>query len=152
MNQTLVSKINRINSLLERASRVEDLELSAHLSRYICVLVYGLLEVGIVSILSQITQEQSSPRIANYVQSCLNRERSPKSENIKQMIGHFDSSWEKKISEICTGKIFDSVNSVVANRHTIAHGDDVGITLKRVEGYYEDIKDFLRVFEKTINA
>jgi len=45
------------------------------------------------------------------------------------------------------GERKDAVDSVVANRHQIAHGQDVGLTLIRIMGYYAHVSETIDFLE-----
>jgi len=50
----------------------------------------------------------------------------------------FNAGWANELDSKTAGKLRDAVDSIVANRHQIAHGRDVGITYASIKNYYED--------------
>ncbi|WP_369821842.1 HEPN domain-containing protein [Planktothrix sp. PCC 11201] len=49
-----------------------------------------------------------------------------------------------------TDEIKNSIDSVITNRHTIAHGGNVGITYARIQTYYNNIKKAVEILEDII--
>lgn len=137
---------------MEELLRIESvtIEQQGHVARYVCILVYGVLENGIRSILSQFCGVRVLPhkRIADFIDRSLRYAPSPKVKNILQQLGGFDAEWEKQMEAFLDGKIGDHISSIVNNRNLIAHGDQVGISLGAAKTYYESVKVFLDKLEE----
>lgn len=58
---------------------------------------------------------------------------------ILAVIGEFSGEWRDEIDSATNGWLADAVNSVVANRHLIAHGRNVGITYVRIKDYFSSV-------------
>ncbi len=127
----------RLDGLFKRiAAFGEDLELQAHWARYLCVLASGFLETSVRSIYGQYARTKSAPNVANYVEGQLKQFQSPKMENILELTRSFSPSWEERLRDAVDGEPKDAVDSIVANRHNIAHGRPVGITYHTIRSYY----------------
>jgi hypothetical protein len=70
---------------------------------------------------------------------------------IFELVATFNPDWEKSLKDALDERILDSVNSIVANRHHIAHGRDVGITYVRVKQYYEDAVKLIEALDAQCN-
>lgn len=114
-----------------------DPELLAHWTRYLCVLASGLLEVSIRESFSLYTSGRSEKRVSAYVDRELESFRNPNMEKIVQLMGAFDSSWGRQLKDATDGELKDAVDSIVANRNRIAHGESVGLTMSQLRTYYE---------------
>ena len=57
---------------------------------------------------------------------------------ILELFGAFDPDWKTQIATATQGKLSDSVNSIVGNRHKIAHGESVSLSMGALTGYYND--------------
>jgi hypothetical protein len=69
--------------------------------------------------------------------------------NICSLTREFNATWADQLESDTEGELKDAVDSVVANRHLIAHGRDVGISYVRMKGYYErsiKVVDLIRVW------
>jgi hypothetical protein len=53
------------------------------------------------------------------------------------LVRDFNPAWAEELDGLTAGQIRDSVDSVVANRHKIAHGESVGISLGYARQYYK---------------
>lgn len=126
----------RIDRLFDTARGVENDELRAELTKYLCVLASGFLEVSCRHILSGYSQKRSSPEIDRFVRSRLSYFRSPTSGNIKQLLSAFDPGCAERWREGLDDEQADALDSIVSNRHLIAHGRSVGLSLHVLERYY----------------
>ncbi len=63
----------------------------------------------------------------------------------------FNPQWESQIKVATDGQLKEAVDSIVANRHKIAHGDDVGITYTRIRDYYLNAVKVVDLLSKQFN-
>lgn len=146
-----VSYKQRLDGLFDRVSTFsDDVEMGSHWARYLCVLVSGFIETSVGAIYSAYTRDKAAPYVTNYVCSRLRRFTSPNMEQICQLAGLFNDAWREELEVATAGEIKDAVNSVVANRHLIAHGRDVGITYARVRRYYDKVVRMVELVEVTV--
>ncbi|MET9020699.1 HEPN domain-containing protein [Actinopolymorpha sp. NPDC004070] len=134
----VVSYKSRLERAIKLAEPIDDAELQAHLARHICVLCSGFLEVAVVSVLSQYVSNKSAPQVATYVKASLSQFQNPKMSKILELVGKFDSDWRRDLTVLFEGELKDSVDSIVANRHAIAHGRQTTVTLQNLKSYYRN--------------
>lgn len=115
-----------------------DIELQSHWARYLCVLVSGFLETSVRAIYSNYARTKAAPYVANYVEAQLKDFQNPKMEKILQLTREFSPEWEDALRSATDGEPKDAVDSIVANRHRIAHGEWVGITYDAMRRYYQN--------------
>src|SRR6266705_1531897 len=97
--------------------------MQAHWAKYLCVLTAGFLENSIRYTLQGFATRTSSPKVANYVSSKLDRMPNPKAENLLQLIAAFDSAWAKDLEAFLSDDSRkESIDTIMSNRHLIAHG------------------------------
>ena len=133
----------RLDAVFERGSesgRVSDLETSADFAKYLCVLVSGYLEKSIAEILLQHTRRNGSPTLQRFVESNIRNFTNVKCEKLKMLLGSFNPVWRDSCDALLVDETKDALDSLVANRHLIAHGGSVGITYNRVETYYHHVQ------------
>src|SRR5664279_618908 len=111
------------------ADPVDDMELQAHLSRYLCVLCSGYLEIALAAVLSEYAVDKSAPRVASYVSRNLNQFQNPKMSKILELVDRFDRAWGDEIRNNLRPEAKDAVDSIVANRNEIAHGRHTSLSL-----------------------
>jgi hypothetical protein len=68
-------------------------------------------------------------------------------EKILSITVTFSPDWEAELRAATDGELKDAVDSVVANRNRISHGQDVGITYVRVKDYYKRVNRVLELVE-----
>lgn len=140
LSPQVVSHKARIEMLIRTAKTLDPFgELQAHLTKYICVLTSGLLEVAVRSTLTTYASKKGAPRLVRYIERDLAQFQNPKMNKILDLIRKFDVTWADELRSATEGELKDAVDSVVANRHQIAHGSNVGMSITQVEDYYRRI-------------
>jgi hypothetical protein len=109
----------------------------------LCVLCSGLIEESLRLMLSDFAQNKSNPQIASYVSARLGDFQNPKFEKIMVLLGSFDSKWREHFEQADSYEIKDAINSIVSNRHLIAHGGTAGISIVAFGKYYEFVERFI---------
>jgi len=136
----------RLDSLFDKISALSnDPELMAHWARYLCVLSSGYIEQAIRLILSDFARKQSASEVASFVSNQLEAFQNPKMGKVLNLVGAFDKNWRASLERDTTGELKDAVDSIVANRHNLVHGRNVGISFVQMADYYKRAK---RVVDK----
>ena len=136
-NPEAVRYRQRLDNLFKRIGALsQDFELQAHWARYLCILASGFLETSVRAIYGQYARTKAAPYVANFVDSELKRFQSAKMDNILTLTRSFSPDWEERLRNAVEGEPKDAVDSIVANRHNITHGQSVGITYHTVRRYY----------------
>jgi hypothetical protein len=103
--------------------------------------VSGYLENAIIALIVYYSERRSAPEVASYVERQLQRWTNPNTEKILQLFGAFSNDWRVKVEGFLIDYKKDSINSLVALRHQIAHGESVGTTMSQVKSYYSAAKE-----------
>jgi hypothetical protein len=135
---TIHQQKQRIDELFKAARGLPDLEMQSHWSRYLCVLVCGFIENSVELCLSEYSRRVGHPVVANFVGAKLRGFQNPKMGAILELFGSFNSDWKTQLESETQGQLSDSVNSIVGNRHKIAHGDSVSLSMSALTAYYSD--------------
>jgi hypothetical protein len=117
-----------------------DLELQAHWAQYLCVLICGYIEVSVRVTLTDYAGRQAGPKVVSFVTNELKTFQNPKMEHVLKLIRAFSPGWEEQIRLSTSGAPKEAVDSIVINRHKIAHGESSPISLSRVKEYYRNAK------------
>ena len=128
----------RLDDLFQKAKTFADPEVQSHWSRYLCVLTSGFLENSVRITYSEYARKRADPSVADFVQKSLRQFQNPKMGSILDLAGSFSQDWKQRLDEATSGRLSESVNSIVGNRHKIAHGESVGLTLHSLSQYYGD--------------
>lgn len=130
----------RLDSAFSRApSSSADIELQSDFARYLCVLVSGFLENALVALILDYVERRSGPEIAAFAGSQLDRWTNANADKICGLLGSFDPEWRKQSEKYLVDERKESLNSLVALRHKIAHGESVGTSLSQVKFHYSTI-------------
>lgn len=138
-------------------ARVQDIpfdkmELRADFARYLCVTVSGYVETAMSAIARDHARRQASPTVFGYVDSQITRPGTINSDRLLQIVGSFNSEWRVKLDYFMDGKRKDALNSVVANRNSIAHGESVGLTYARIKEYFDHIEEVVDFVDELFSA
>jgi hypothetical protein len=57
--------------------------------------------------------------------------------NILQLVGLFSEEWAENMRIETEGELKAAVDSIVNNRHQIAHGKDIGLSLVQISEFYQ---------------
>jgi len=137
-SRTLSSQHQRLTWLLDQARQFnsEQLELQAHWARYLCVLAAGFIENALADVYSRYARSSANLYISNFVESTLGKIQNPKSNRFLETARAFNKDWEDTLRDFLdTDGRREAIDSIMANRHLIAHGKDSGISLVRVSDY-----------------
>lgn len=133
-----------INSTTE--STGDNIELQGHWGKYLCVLAAGFLENAISHIYIEFTSNSSSPQVSSFARNTLGKISNPKSSKFVEVAYSFNKEWGKQLEDYFESNpgIKDAIDSIMANRHQIAHGKSTSISVIRVNNY---LKDSVKVLE-----
>ena len=126
--------------------------MQSHWARYLCILASGFIEASVRTLYAEYARTKAAPYVANYVEGQLARFQNPKMENILELTRAFSPEWEENLRTKSDGEVKDGVNSIVANRHRIAHGESVGITYATIVRYYESAVKVVDEIERHCRA
>jgi hypothetical protein len=134
------SNIQRIKAIIELAKLLpQEPEILSNWAKYVCVLASGLIETSIRDILIHYSTIKSNPEVGSFVNSRLKGVTNLNFEKIKQLLYNFNNRWGNDFETIFSAEHKDAIDSIIANRHEIAHGRNVGITLVRVTEYFNRV-------------
>ena len=146
MSGESVSYKKRLDALFDKVKEIQDIELQSEWAKYLCVRVSGYLEVSIRTIYTEYARNKSHKNVANFVSSRLSGFQNPNMEMIFQRAGAFNQDWRRELENI-DDEIKTSVNSIVTLRNKISHGDDVDLTYRRINEYYQNAIKILQFIE-----
>jgi hypothetical protein len=146
--QDIERQRQRLDELFKKVGNVgDDLEMQSHWAKYLCVLVAGFLETSLRKIYSDYARRCASSKVAYFVDTKLRPTRNLKMHGVIQLARSFSAEWGDSLVADTQGEHKDAVDSIVANRHLIAHGRSVEITFIRVKKYYEKALEVLELIE-----
>ncbi len=145
-------KKERLDSLFTKTANFsDDLELQAHWAKYLCILVSGFIESSIRGIFYNYAKSKSNISVSKFVENNLKLFYNPKMEKILHLTSKFNLEWERELRESTKGELKDSIDSIVANRNQIAHGENVNISFSLMRGYYNNAVKVINKIEDIAN-
>lgn len=124
----------RLDQAIEIARSINDPEVQAHFSRYLCVMASGYLEAACRDIVTRHCSKRASPDLQRYIGKQLDRFQNPKIDRIFDLAGAFGDE-KRKALETLDESWHDAVNSIVSNKNNIAHGRDSQISFGGLLAY-----------------
>jgi hypothetical protein len=137
-------QINAIRELIAKTqiATLESMELQAHWARYLCIITAGLVENAIKASYIEFAKRAGSDPVSRYIGSSLDRVRNPNSDELLQLSSKFRETWRVELAEFMNqdGRAA-ALNSVMSQRHMIAHGDGLSsnISMTNLQNYLEKI-------------
>jgi len=140
-NRELRKQYKSIKRLIDstQKSTNDDLELQGHWGRYLCVLVSGFLENAISAVYIDFVESASAPHVTQYTVNVLNRINNPKSRKFIETARQFKKEWGEDLEQffIDDESRKYAIDSIMTNRHNIAHGKQSSISVHQVREYLE---------------
>lgn len=118
-------------------------EVQSHWARYTCIVMSGYIEDSVKELLRAYTIERTSIAVFNFVSRQLKGFQSADTDNISSLFAKFDKDWLESLTLFLTEERRAAVNSVVGNRHRIAHGLDVDVTMSQLNQWYPKVNEVI---------
>lgn len=152
MNIKVRQNIQEIDSAFSLSERQEDEEVKSYLANFLCIRVSGLVENYLKTRISDYSNKKVPKEVSRYLSLKLADITNLKETKLRDALGQFSTEWQAKFETLMhdNQQLKSSLDSVIANRHNIAHGQYVSLTLKSVKQYYEDIKKVITELDKII--
>ncbi len=138
----------RIENVFARADGLpyEEEALRSDLARYLCILVAGYIEQSVQHIYTEYSRNSASPQVFRHVERQIRRGTNFNTQNLLTIVSSFDDAWSNEIEQHNEYDRFKSaVDTIYANRHRIAHGDDVGMSYVDVKQYFGTVVDLMEL-------
>ena len=148
MTMTGRAEVNRrrqqLDTAFSRARGLEaDTELLSDFARYLCVLVSGFVEQATIELLIEYVRIHSDPPIQRHVERSVRHLANLKAQRLIEVVGAFDPNWRGALETFIVDEYKDALDGIVDLRNGVAHGRDVGVTLRRVDDYYTRVKKII---------
>ena len=138
-NRDLARQKQALDGLIAKTRNATggDVEMQSHWAKYLCVLFAGFLENALAELYGDYCRRSANPAVANFAVRSLTRIRNPKTNVFVEVCGAFNKAWAESLEAFIEddGRR-EAINSIMVNRHLIAHGKDSGITVARVNEYF----------------
>lgn len=129
-----------------------SLEVQAHWARYTCIVMSGYIEDSVKELFRAYTIERVPTTVFNYVSAQLKSFQTADTDKISELVSRFDKAWSESFTTFLTEERRAAVNSVVGNRHRIAHGLDVQVTMSQLSQWYPKVNEVIDYLKELCGA
>lgn len=137
----------KLDGVFKSSERVDDDEIKSHFAKYLCVLTSGYIEESIRIIIKNYVHNNATTNVRNHFNSLTDSLTNLKIEKIENYLFSFNPTWKDQFGDLITDEEKDAINSIVANRHLIAHGRNVGVSYVNVKNWYKCSKKVIEKIE-----
>lgn len=154
-NQILSSHLQRLNYLFNQTTLASgsNIEIQAHWAKYLCVLSAGFIENAISEVYIEYVEGKANDEVVNFATSTLSKIQNPKVEKFINNARSFRVSWAEELEDYVEqdGRL-EAINSIMGNRHRIAHGKSSGITIARLRQWLDKSIEVIEFIEQQLNS
>lgn len=140
-----------LDKLFIEVSKLDEGDINkAHLSRYLCVRTSGYLESVIRNLIVNYCDGTSPREIENYLTTRTKYITNLEYRKILSLLAEFSTDWKDTFELKVNDEQRSSLNSVVSNRNSIAHGNTDSITFRNMKEYYSHVKEVADILKEII--
>ncbi|MBE9198843.1 MULTISPECIES: HEPN domain-containing protein [unclassified Nodularia (in: cyanobacteria)] len=150
MNQSILAHRQKIDNLFKKVACFTEPEIQSEWSKYLCILISGFIEESLRVLLEKYCEKKATKNIQKFVTKQIESITNCKTSRITEILGKFSETWQSEFTEKIGDEIKDSIDSVVINRHKIAHGKSVGMSYHSVSNWYKNVKKAVEILEEII--
>ena len=152
MNIKTQNYLRQLDNQFELVKNVENDEIKSMLTQYLCIRISGLLETFIKSRISDYAQGRVPKEVNRYISGKIKDITNLKCTKLKDVLDSFSNEWSDDFSNYIEEheQQKNSSDSLVTNRHNIAHGQTGSMSFNNLEQYYEDTKAIITKLDTII--
>jgi hypothetical protein len=134
-----------LEDLFLRSGEIDEAdELSADLSRYLCVRVSGFLEQALAYCGRSLCERGSWGNAQKFSLSWLRQTPNPRADQIVKFVQRFDDAWAEDLVDLLgDNERGQTINALLGIRNEVAHGKSQGISHNRVLEYFEVVEEIV---------
>lgn len=143
----------KLDKLFQEVSKIEEEdEIKSHLAKYLCVQASGYLENVIKELIAEYHDSTCKKETASFVNNKVKHLSNLNEDALIGFLKSFNDNWVDKYTRTITEKQIASLNSIISQRHLIAHGNgnNSNISFGRMIQYYRDLKDIVGILRNII--
>jgi RiboL-PSP-HEPN len=117
---------------------IDNTDLLGHWGRYSCIVCAGYLEVALRQVIRDYVSGKATKEIQSYVLRDIESIQNPKAERFVSVMRSFNDDWALEMEKFFLNNQAskEAIDSLMANRHLIAHGRPCAISFGRVKDYF----------------
>lgn len=152
MNPRVKKYIDDLECNIKLATKQTDDEVTSLLAKIVCIRISGLLEMALKSRISDYSEKKTPKEIKRFLTQKFKDITNLKAKKLCDTLGFFSNDWknllEDELSE--NSQLKSSLDSLIALRNDIAHGQNCVVSISNVQQYFDDTKKVVNLFDKII--
>jgi len=112
----------------------------SRLAQLVTILASGYLEATCREVLTSYAEKHAEAKTFRFVSRNLERFTNPRMQRIIEPVGSFDKDSAKQLEAFASDGIKESVDGIVTQRNSIAHGRRTDTTLVNVSRQFDDAR------------
>lgn len=144
-NPTLLEQLNELNGLLDTVPT--DINVQVHWGRYMCIMAAGFVENALQIIYKEYVSSAGNTNVVRYASKQIDLITNPNAGRFTGTARMFNETWRKDLRAfIAHNGRREAINTLMKNRHSIAHGGQSVISVTDVKGYLKkcvEVVDFI---------
>lgn len=152
MNIKVQQYIKEIDSAFSLAENQNDDEVKSYFAYLLCIRISGLIENYLKTKVSDYSDKKVPKQITRFLSIKFADITNLKTTKLLEILGQFSLQWKSDFEVIIQNNVQlkSSLDSLINNRHNIAHGQRASLTLRTVRQYYEDVQEIINELDKII--
>lgn len=144
--------IRDLENLKKKIDDVDDEEIKNSLVKLLCVRTAGLLEVFLKTRISEYSKGKVPKEITRFMTAKFKDITNLKSSKFSDVLSTFSEDWSREFNDYLEEHEQEksSLDSVVAQRHMIAHGQSSNISQSYMAQYFNDVKNIVSFLDMVI--
>lgn len=144
--------IRDLDNLKTKIDGVDDEEVKSSLIKLLCVRTAGLLEVFLKTRISNYANGKVPKEINHFMTTKFKDITNLKSSKFLDVLTSFSNEWADAFTDYLNDHEQEkaSLDSVIAQRHSIAHGQPSSINRSSMFQYYEDVNRIITYLDTII--
>lgn len=127
---SLRSNLRTLTALMEDPDKTLEVEVRGWLARLLVVRAAGFIEQGTVECCREHVRVNSGGTVRSFAHSWLERSKNPKPENLRELLGRFDSNYQEEFTKYMDendGALYRDLCFLIDRRNKIAHDLNEGV-------------------------
>lgn len=152
MDMKTTQYIRDLENLKNKINDADDEEIKNSLVKLLCVRTAGLLEVFLKTRISEYSKGKVPKEINRFMTAKFKDITNLKSYKFIDVLSSFSEDWSSKFNEYLEEheQKKSSLDSVVTQRHMIAHGQPSNISQNYMYQYFDDVKSIVSFLDTII--
>jgi hypothetical protein len=121
----------------------------ALLTYYLCIRLSGYVENCVRIVFTEYSEPNCKGQVVDFVNNKLKKFPNPTWSIIIKLTKEFNIKWADELKRLVEERHRVSLNNIILNRNTLAHGGSSRITIHELYNYYQDVTYLIEKLEES---